>query len=84
MRAFPYHPLAIRRTTKDNDQGMAGSNKRILEGMSLLSKAMRVSSIVLTIAQSQNNEPITGISSEGYSGKGHVQSKPAKPGQLEE
>jgi len=27
----------------------------------------------------QKAEPISGISSEGYSGKGHVQSKPAKP-----
>jgi len=26
----------------------------------------------------QNSEPITGISSEGYSGRGMVQSKPAK------
>jgi len=27
----------------------------------------------------QNSEPITGISSEGYKGPGHVQSKPKKP-----
>ncbi|MCJ1259781.1 Cytochrome c oxidase subunit 5A [Lignoscripta atroalba] len=29
--------------------------------------------------KSQNTEPITGISSEGYTGKGQVQSKPKKP-----
>ncbi|MCJ1485191.1 Cytochrome c oxidase subunit 5A [Schaereria dolodes] len=29
--------------------------------------------------KNQNTEPITGISSEGYTGKGQVQSKPKKP-----
>lgn len=29
--------------------------------------------------QNQKTEPITGVSSEGYTGKGQVQSKPKKP-----
>ena len=38
--------------------------------------------IILTrlIQQNQKTEPITGVSSEGYKGKGMVQSKPRKGG----
>ena len=38
--------------------------------------------IILTMRcrQNQKTEPITGVSSEGYSGKGMVQSKPRKGG----
>lgn len=41
-----------------------------------------LSSIALTrlFNQNQKTEPITGISSEGYKGKGMVQSKPRKGG----
>lgn len=34
--------------------------------------------VLTTLSQSENSNPIYGISSEGYSGKGHVQSKSAK------
>lgn len=33
-----------------------------------------------SLHQNQNTEPITGVSSEGYKGKGMVQSKPRKGG----
>lgn len=36
------------------------------------------SGLTFDFSQSQNTEPITGVSSEGYKGRGMVQSRPRK------
>lgn len=67
------------RTIYHDDEGVAGSNKRISKGMYTFDSPLASWQFSITdsssFPQAQNSEPISGLSSEGYKGKGHVQVK---------
>jgi hypothetical protein len=83
-------PRILTTTTAKYDQGMARSYQRIPQGESSLHNTSPHFDLVSGVAssltcptnilsfQSEKSNPMYGISSEGYSGAGHVQSKSAK------
>lgn len=84
----PYKTLCSR-PTKDHEQGVAGDDQRVPEGMALdnVNDLRRARTTADTpLPQAQKSEAITGVSSEGYKGPGMVQSKPLgkKPGEGED
>jgi hypothetical protein len=65
-------------TPEVNDQGVAGKIERVHEGRPTVHLSVLSVQTIDNLSQSQNMNPISGISSEGYEGKGMVQSKTAK------
>lgn len=71
-------------STKNHERAISKNDKRILKGRWI--RVLTFCGICQhlpfqradTIVQNQKTEPITGISSEGYVGKGMVQSKPRR------
>lgn len=76
FRHIRAHSVLRATAASDNDEGVAGGVERIHEGPYYLFFA--TNDMADAFLQSQNLNPITGISSEGYQGKGMVQSKTAK------
>lgn len=83
LGCFIFHPSLFRTTTSENDdQGVARGDERISQGMHHPKDGVGddylCSNILTILSQSENSNPIYGISSDNYVGKGHVQSKTAK------
>ena len=76
-RHFRQHPLGCPPGSSHHVTGMAGSLQRIPQGPFLIfwpKSAVQDGSN--SRVQSQNSDPISGISSPGYSGRGMIQSAP--------
>ena len=81
------HSVTSTTAAKDDERPVSRDDQRISKGTLSSQACLRHQSAYLKLhrangdfRQSQKVEPISGISSEGYRGKGMVQSKPRKGG----
>lgn len=80
FRHLRYHARLRQAPSCHHDQGVARGYQRVPQGASAHIGSLlenRSTNTYITNTQAQKSDPLTGLTSEGYNGKGHVQSPSA-------